>query len=94
MRIHRLTEDGNIEELKGYDMHLEIIGEEEDYLIAMVIGDDDKGVVLTFDASDYMELRHSLMLANNEIVKKIKAYQKHKRKIHDLEKAALKEFDC
>lgn len=94
MQINRITKDGMIEELKDFDMHLEVIGEDEEYLIAMVIGDEDNGIVLTFDAQDYKELRHALMLANNEIVKNIRADRKEKRKIKTLETAAEKEFDC
>ena len=94
MQINRITEDGLIEELKGYDMHLEVIGEEDDYIITMVIGDDKSGIVISLDAQDYRELKHGLMLANEEIVKKIRAYRKEKRKVQELERAAEKEFDC
>lgn len=94
MQINRITEDGLIEELKGYDMHLEVIGEEDDYIITIVIGDDKSGIVISLDAQDYRELKHGLMLANEEIVKKIRAYRKQQRKIHELEEAVEKEFDC
>ena len=94
MQINRITEDGLIEELKGYDMHLEVIGEEDDYIITMVIGDDKSGIVISLDAQDYRELKHGLMLANEEIVKNIRAYRKEKRKVQELERAAEKEFDC
>lgn len=94
MQINRISKDGIIEELKGFDMHLEIFGEDEEYLIAMVIGDEDNGIVLTLDAQDYKELRHALMLANNEIIKNIRADRKEKRKVQELERAAEKEFDC
>lgn len=94
MQFNRITEDGVIEELKGYDMHLEVVGEEDDYIITMVIGDDKSGIVVSLGAQDYRELKHGLMLANDNIVKKIEAYREHKRKIHELEQAALKEFDC
>ena len=94
MQFNRITEDGLIEELKGYDMHLEVIGEEDDYIITMVIGDDKSGIVISLDAQDYRELKHGLMLANEEIVKNIRAYRKEKRKVQELERAAEKEFDC
>ena len=94
MQINRITEDGLIEELKGYDMHLEVIGEEDDYIITMVIGDDKSGIVISLDAQDYRELKPGLMLANEEIVKNIRAYRKEKRKVQELERAAEKEFDC
>ena len=94
MQFNRITEDGLIEELKGYDMHLEVIGEEDDYIITMVIGDDKSGIVISLDAQDYRELKHGLMLANEEIVKKIRAYRKQQRKLHELERAAEAEFDC
>jgi len=95
MQFNRITEDGVIEELKGYDMHLEVVGEEDDYIITIVIGDDKSGIVVSLDAQDYRELKHGLMLANDDIVKKIREYRKHMRKLRELEKAAVKEFeDC
>ena len=94
MQFNRITEDGLIEELKGYDFHIEVIGEEDDYIITLVIGDDKSGIVLSLDAQDYRELKHGLTLANDEIVKRIRRYRKEKRKIHELEEAVEKEFDC
>ena len=94
MQFNRITEDGNVERLKDYDYHIEVVGEEDDYIIALVIGDDKSGIVLSLDAQDYRELKHSLMLANDEIVKKIRAYRKQQRKLHELEEAVEKEFNC
>ena len=94
MQFNRISKDGMIEELKNFDMHLEIFGEDEEYLIAMVIGDEDNGIVITLDAEDYKELRHALMLANNEIIKNIRTDRRQKRKVQELERAAEKEFDC
>lgn len=94
MQFNRISKDGMIEELKNFDMHLEVLGEDEEYLIAMVIGDEDNGIVITIDAEDYKELRHALMLANNEIVKNIRTDRREKRKVQELERAVEKEFDC
>ena len=61
MHINKITKEGNIEAL-DYDAHFEIINDEDDYLIALVIGDDDEGIVLTFDAKEFEEFRRTQFL--------------------------------
>lgn len=84
MHINKITKEGNIEAL-DYDAHFEIINDEDDYLIALVIGDDDEGIVLTFDAKEFEEFRRTMMLAKRELINRIKA-------IHKLDRALAEEF--
>ena len=76
MHINKITKEGNIEAMKNYDAHFEIINDEDDYLIALVIGDDDEGIVLTFDAKEFEEFRRTMMLTKREVINRIKTVHK------------------
>ena len=75
MHINKITKEGSIEAL-DYDAHFEIINDEDDYLIALVIGDDDEGIVLTFDAKEFEEFRRTMMLTKREVINRIKTVHK------------------
>lgn len=85
MVFNKLTANGELKRIEG-ELHFEVIGEGEEYIIAMVIdcqGEDT--TIISLDAIDYREFRNDLLLANSDVVKGIK-------KFRSLQKAARKEF--
>lgn len=80
MHINRITSDGTVESLKDWDSWFSIINDDnEDYYVALSIGNKEEEIVITFDAKEYEDFKRTMAFTKRQLVQRIKDVRKLKR---------------
>ena len=72
MHIHKVTKDGDVKPLANWDVEFNILQDDDDYFIALTIGDEEEGIVITLDSKEYDSFKRSLALTKTELVRIIR----------------------
>lgn len=84
--IHRIVEDGKNVSLKDWGLWTSVEKDEDEYYLALGMGNKKEQIIITFDSEEYEDFRRLLMFTKQQLEDKLKAMNK-------LEEAKEKEFD-
>lgn len=72
MHIHKLTKDGDVKALTNWDVEFNILQDDDDYYVAITIGNEEEAIVITLDPKEYDSFKRSLALTKTQLTRIIK----------------------